>query len=249
MSRRLRITHALSALGNSQRLALLFSASVVAFGQAPTVTAVTNALDYSTTNLCPGVGVDIYGTNFGSSGKGVTFTVGGKAGYVAGAGPTVIAAQLPVDAPTGPTSIIVTVDGVASAPLNITLNTYAPAFSTYNGSGTGTVGATSLAGNYLTSTVPANPGDPVTIYVDGLGATNPPTPTGKGATGLAPTVVAPTLTVGGQPATIIGAFASSYAGLYQINFTVPAGIGTGDVALVATVGGASTQPSVVISLQ
>jgi uncharacterized protein (TIGR03437 family) len=41
----------------------------------------------------------------------------------------------------------------------------------------------------------------------------------------------------------------SAAGLYQINFTVPAGLGTGDVALVATVGGASTQPSVVISLQ
>jgi uncharacterized protein (TIGR03437 family) len=41
----------------------------------------------------------------------------------------------------------------------------------------------------------------------------------------------------------------SGAGLYQINFTVPAGLGTGDVALVAAVGGASTQPSVVISLQ
>src|ERR1700688_3983247 len=41
----------------------------------------------------------------------------------------------------------------------------------------------------------------------------------------------------------------SAAGLCQINFTVPAGLGTGDVALVATVGGASTQPSVVISLQ
>jgi uncharacterized protein (TIGR03437 family) len=41
----------------------------------------------------------------------------------------------------------------------------------------------------------------------------------------------------------------SAAGLYQINFTVPAGLGTGDVALVATVGGASTQPIVVISLQ
>jgi uncharacterized protein (TIGR03437 family) len=41
----------------------------------------------------------------------------------------------------------------------------------------------------------------------------------------------------------------SAAGLYQINLTVPAGLGTGDVALVATVGGASTQPNVVISLQ
>jgi uncharacterized protein (TIGR03437 family) len=247
MSRRLRITHALSALGYSHRLALLFSASVVAFGQAPTVTSVVNSLDYSTTNLCPGVLVNIYGTNFGSSGKGVTFTVGGKAGFVVGAGPTVVAGQLPVDAPTGPTSIIVTVGGVPSAALNITLSTYAPAFSTFNGSGTGAVGATNLAGNYLTSTAPANPGDTVSVYVVGLGATNPPIATGQGATGLAPTVATPTLTIGGQPATQPKAFASSYAGLYQINFTVPAGV-QGDAPLVLTIGGISSNPTAPVTL-
>ena len=46
----------------------------------------------------------------------------------------------------------------------------------------------------------------------------------------------------------------SFAGLdssllYQINLTVPAGLGTGDVPLVATVGGTQTQSGVVISLQ
>jgi uncharacterized protein (TIGR03437 family) len=131
--------------------------------------------------------------------------------------------------------------------LNITLNTYAPAFSTYNGSGTGTVGATSLAGNYLTSTVPANPGDPVTIYVDGLGATNPPLATGQGATVETPTVVAPTLTVGGQPVTKLAAFATSFVGLYQINFTVPAGV-QGDAPLVLTIGGISTNPTAPVTL-
>jgi uncharacterized protein (TIGR03437 family) len=40
----------------------------------------------------------------------------------------------------------------------------------------------------------------------------------------------------------------SGAGLYQINVTIPAGLGSGDVSLVATVGGVQTPSNVVISL-
>jgi uncharacterized protein (TIGR03437 family) len=40
----------------------------------------------------------------------------------------------------------------------------------------------------------------------------------------------------------------SGAGLYQINLTVPSGLGTGEVALQATVGGVET-PDAVFSLQ
>jgi len=38
------------------------------------------------------------------------------------------------------------------------------------------------------------------------------------------------------------------AGLYQINVTIPAGVGPGDLPLVASVGGVQTQSGVVISL-
>jgi uncharacterized protein (TIGR03437 family) len=49
---------------------------------------------------------------------------------------------------------------------------------------------------------------------------------------------------------VIPSFAGlSAAGLYQINLTVPPGLGTGDVPLMAMVGGAQSQSSVVISLQ
>jgi hypothetical protein len=41
----------------------------------------------------------------------------------------------------------------------------------------------------------------------------------------------------------------SSAGLYQINLTIPPGIGAGDVSLQAAVGDAQTQASVVFSLQ
>ena len=54
--------------------------------------------------------------------------------------------------------------------------------------------------------------------------------------------------IGGK--TVTPSFAGlSSAGLYQINLTIPAGLGTGDQALVATVGGLQTQSGVVISLQ
>jgi uncharacterized protein (TIGR03437 family) len=39
------------------------------------------------------------------------------------------------------------------------------------------------------------------------------------------------------------------AGLFQFNLTLPAGLGTGDVPLVAMVGGVQTPSGVVISLQ
>jgi len=41
----------------------------------------------------------------------------------------------------------------------------------------------------------------------------------------------------------------SSAGLYQLNLTVPSGLGTGDVSLQAGVGGVQTPAGVVISLQ
>jgi uncharacterized protein (TIGR03437 family) len=41
----------------------------------------------------------------------------------------------------------------------------------------------------------------------------------------------------------------SGAGLYQLNLTIPPGLGTGDVSLQASVGGVQTPTGVVISLQ
>jgi uncharacterized protein (TIGR03437 family) len=50
--------------------------------------------------------------------------------------------------------------------------------------------------------------------------------------------------------TVAPSFAGlSSAGLYQLNMTIPAGLGAGDQSLVAIVGGVQTQPGVVISIQ
>ena len=87
----------------------------------PTVTAVLNGASFDT-HLCPGVFAAIFGANFGSTTAGVSISVGGKPGYVAGVTPSQINAQLPFEAAAGPTSITVTVGGVTSSPFNITLD-------------------------------------------------------------------------------------------------------------------------------
>jgi uncharacterized protein (TIGR03437 family) len=67
-------------------------------------------------------------------------------------------------------------------------------------------------------------------------------------TGAAPTTYSVNLLI--NNVSVTPSFAGlSGAGLYQINLTVPADLGTGDVPLVATVAGAQTPSTVVISLQ
>jgi uncharacterized protein (TIGR03437 family) len=60
-------------------------------------------------------------------------------------------------------------------------------------------------------------------------------------------VTTPQVTIGGVPATV--SFAGIVgAGLYQLNVIVPAA-GSGDQPLQATVGGATTQSNIFLTLQ
>ncbi len=98
------------------------------------------------------------------------------------------------------------------------------------------------------ATVAAKDGDNIALFGVGFGPTTPTVPSGQPFSGAAATTNSVTLSINGN--NVIPTFAGlSSAGLYQINLTVPAGVGTGDVPLVATVAGVSTQTGVVISLQ
>ena len=96
--------------------------------------------------------------------------------------------------------------------------------------------------------ITAKAGDTVELFAYGLGPTNPPIPAGKAFSGAAPTTNPVTVLINNISVTPTFAGLSS-AGLYQINLTIPQGLGTGDVPIVATVGGSQTQTGVVISLQ
>jgi len=220
-------------------LAVFALACMAAWAQtAPTIAAVQNVYDYST-NLCPGILAIVYGTNFGTTASAVTITVGGKPGYVASASASQLLAQIPFEISPGSTSMIVTVGGTNSVAFPITVAAVAPSFPTVNSSGSGSGIFDSAAATVLTSAAPAKPGDIVSAFVVGLGATNPPTATGGSPKVGAVPVLTPTITVGGQPATIKLVATTQYAGLFQINFIVPAGL-QGNAPIVLTIGGKST---------
>jgi uncharacterized protein (TIGR03437 family) len=84
---------------------------------------------------------------------------------------------------------------------------------------------------------PAKPGEFLVIYLVGMGATNPNVDSG-GISPVAPVTLQPTLTLDGQTATIIYAgLTPGFAGLYQINFQVPASAQTGNLTLLVTQNG------------
>jgi len=82
----------------------------------------------------------------------------------------------------------------------------------------------------VTTAKPASPGEVVLLYLTGLGSVTPAGTTGALASSstLSVSNIVPTLTVGGASAEIsFHGLAPALVGLYQINFTVPAGASSG----------------------
>lgn len=209
----------------------------VAAQAQPVVQNVYNASSYQAT-FSPGSLAQIVGTGFGTA---PTVTVGTLAAFVLPQGTaTVFNVQLPVGAPVGPTTLTVTAGGQTSAPYNLTISTYSPTLLTANSSGSG-VGLfyDAVTGKALNVANPATPGESVTTYAEGLGATSPAYAAGATATAVAKTVAPVTLTVGGESTTVpyAGTSVGVVAYLYQINFTVlkdASGCGTNVVLTIGT---------------
>jgi uncharacterized protein (TIGR03437 family) len=106
---------------------------------------------------------------------------------------------------------------------------------------------TSAGAQFLNApSAPATAGDALVIYCTGLGAVSPAVPAGTAAPSstLSWTTGTVSVTLGGQPAHVLfSGLAPTYAGLYQVNAIVPAGIAPGsDVPVVLSVGGVSSPP-------
>ncbi len=222
----------------------------------------------------PGEWVSIFGENlasttaiwngtFSTSLAGTSVTINGKPGYPIYVSATQINLQAPDDSATGPVPVVVTTaSGKANAV--VTLAEFGPSFSLFDathvagiilrldGSGTqggGTYDILGPTGNSLGfPTMAAKPGDIVELFGVGFGATSPATTSGQVFSGAAPAVTPINLLINGVNVTASFAGLSS-AGLYQINLTVPPGLGTGDLSLVAGVGSVRTPPGVAISLE
>ena len=194
--------------------------------------------------------------NFPTSLGGTSVTIGGKAAFLSFASPGQIDLQVPSVTGSGAVPVVVTTAG-GSATANATLASFAPSFFLLDSTHVAGIilranGAYDILGPTGSSlgypTVAAKAGDSVALFGTGFGPTNPTVAPGIVFSGAAPTTSAVTIRINNGNVTPTFAGLSG-AGLYQINLTVPAGLGTGDVPLRATVGGVQTNSGVVISLQ
>ncbi len=226
------------------------------------------------TTIQPGEWISIYGNNLATSPSiwngdfplslgGTSVTIDGKPAYIWYASPNQINVQVPDDTMTGSVSVVVT-NAAGSATSTVTLAPVAPSFSLLDGShvtgiilrfdGSGTQGGGTYdvigpTGNSLGyPTVAAKGGDQIELFAVGLGPTSPTVISGQPFSGAAITTTPLNLLINNVKVT--PSFAGlSGAGLYQINLTVPASLGTGDLGLSVSVAGAQTPSGVVISLQ
>jgi uncharacterized protein (TIGR03437 family) len=103
-----------------------------------------------------------------------------------------------------------------------------------------------------TTTVPAAPGDVIILWGTGFGPTSPSAPAGAETPSNTTynTATTVSVTVGGRPATVYGAaLAPGYAGLYQVAIQIPASLANGDYPVVATINGASSPSTTMITVQ
>jgi uncharacterized protein (TIGR03437 family) len=199
---------------------------------------------------------------------GVCASFGGVPAAMLGVYPTQINVQVPT-LPPGPVTVQVTLNcgtssAVASNFAGVVNQTASPEFFAFldDPAGNNPIAALNAVTGVLIGAPgllagatfgPAKAGDIVEAYGTGWGITNPPFGVGV-IPGAAGSLAAPyTLTLVGTavpPSNILYAgVAPCCAGLYQVNFTMPAGIPSGNQPLVITVSGVPSPPHAFITVQ
>ena len=192
----------------------------------PVITSVANAGSL-TSGLAPGSDADVFGTNLPASASSGAL-VGGQAAQVIFASATQWTVAIPYNAATGPSTIQVG----TSAAFPITLSQYAPALFVASAGNVAAVRVLSGSLPVVSASAPAFPGDTLYIYATGLGAIDSnghPNPL-------------PSVTVGGQQVTVVGAVAESATpGTYQVTIQLPGATPAGNLPVILSIGGASSQ--------
>jgi uncharacterized protein (TIGR03437 family) len=242
-------------------------------GSGPVISAagIVNGASFAA-GIVPNSWITIQGTNLSTTtntwdnfivgGKlpttvdGVSATVGGKPAYVYFVSPIQINVVAP-DVGTG--TMQVTVSNSSGTSTAVTANSVSvqPAFFLWaNKYPVATRQDFSWAvknGTFAgTTTVPAKPGEVIILWGTGFGPTDPTSPTGVQlpADKTYSTASPVTVTVNNTPATVFGAaLAPGFAALYQVAIQIPANAPDGDLPVVATINGAQSPATTVITVQ
>jgi uncharacterized protein (TIGR03437 family) len=232
---------------------------------APSVTAgnIVSAATSASGPVAPNSWVTIYGANLCVTTRPWTdgdFLNGGMPTSLEGASVTLIAANsprpayvgfvsptqvnilLPSDLVAGTVTVRVKNPAGTSADVPITVAASAPQLFTADGKKALGVHANGA----LLSTAAAAPGEAITLYGTGLGATNPALIPGQTPVGPADVVTLPQVTIGGAAAQVISAgIVPGAPGQYQIKVQVPSDAANGDLPVIVRTDTASSAATVI----
>jgi uncharacterized protein (TIGR03437 family) len=206
-----------------------------------TTASIVNAASYSASALAPNAIATIYGTNLSfvtadSSGdnmltSGLPTTLGGVSVYISSiaaglfyVSPTQINFLVPAVFDPNTVPLVVLREAQGGPFVEVTLNSAGPALFVDS---TGSAIATHLDGTLLNAASPANPGEWVVVYAEGLGPTVPEADTYTASSSAAPIAMLKqfSLSLNGSPVDASALYyvgiTPDFVGLYQINLQVP----------------------------
>jgi minor extracellular serine protease Vpr len=212
--------------------------------------------------IAPGSYVSVFGANLSLGGGGATTTnlpvsirSGGAsvsvsfdvpeanrsvAGHLIYVSPRQVNVQVPWEL-RGQTSarMKVSIENASGAVFTVPVADYSPGIFSYSSGGQNLAVAQDASSAPVTTDHPAIRGQIVTLYGTGFGPVNHTPASGDPAPdSSATTIVVPMVTVGGVQAPVqFSGLAPGYAGLYQVNVTVPAGAPQGLQPLAVSANG------------
>jgi uncharacterized protein (TIGR03437 family) len=239
---------------------------VVTQGAARTDLGVANGASFATGAVAPGTLITLFGDRIGpatlanaqvTNGRVTTNLADTQVLFDDVAAPMIYASRTQ-------TSVLVPfeVSGKATARLRVLLNgvTYydqpvtiassSPGIFTATQNGSGSAAIINQDGSNNNST-PALAGSIVSVFVTGLGQTNPASQTGEIVTGARPQALEVTAFINGNPATVTyaGAAPGLAAGIGQVNVRIPTNSASGNLPITIVSGGNRSQTTATVRVQ
>ena len=233
----------------------------IASALKPAITAggIVNAASFQT-GVAPGSWLTIFGQNLAAAshaltsadladGKlptnlnGVSVQINNQQAYLSYVSPAQLNVQAPADTSLGSVPVTITNSAGTSDVTMALLATVLPGLFKIGNY----AAAVRADGTVVSGSVAVKPGEIISLYGTGFGATNPAVAPGTLIQTAVPLSGMVTVTIGGVAAPV--AFSGlSAAGLNQINVTVPT-LGNGDAEVIAQVNGVRTQSGALLKVQ